>query len=268
MVDPERLFVHLPYELLEEYRPLIFRAGLAVELLVEARYLEVATLEALAEEVRALKAPSGRVAIHAPYEGIDPGHPAESEREEVLRLLTLTCALAQAAGASFVVVHTGYEPDRVAADPVGWHARSQETWKALLDQPASIGVTVALEHTLEPEPSVLRSIVDPLPAQQVGVCLDTGHLNCFASAPSAEWWTALGERVAVLHLHDNDGQEDDHKGIGEGTFDFGALFRWLKRTNVRPFATIEGKDPAAVVTSLAAMGFPVDPGLLESLDFS
>ncbi|MDV2494665.1 MAG: sugar phosphate isomerase/epimerase family protein [bacterium] len=263
MIDPERLFVHVPYAVLAQYRHVVQRVGLPLEVFVEAENLEVSTLEALAAELSALKAIAGRVAIHAPYEDIDPGHPVEDKREEALRLLTMACALAQATDASYVVAHTGYDPTQAASDPAGWLARSLETWQALLAQPASDGVVLALEHMLEPEPSLVRALVESLPAHRVGVCLDTGHLNCFARSSPPAWWAALGDRIAVLHLHDNRGQDDEHLGIGEGTFDFGALFRWLQRSNSTPFATIEGRDPQAVVTSLSALGYPVDLTLLD-----
>jgi sugar phosphate isomerase/epimerase len=63
-------------------------------------------------------------------------------------------------------------------------------------------------------------------------------------------------------LHDNEGEEDEHLGIGQGTFDFDALFRWLNRANVTPFFSIEGRDLQAVATSLSALGFPFDETLL------
>lgn len=264
MIDPARLFVHVPYALLANYRDILVRAGLAVEVLVETQNLEVSTLEAMVTELSSIKEASGRMAIHAPYAELDPGHPIEAEREETFRLLTLSCALAQAIEASYVVAHTGYDPTKVAAGPRGWFARSLKTWKALLAHPATDGVTIALEHMLEPSPSLVRDLVGDLPAHRVGVCLDTGHINCYATTPPASWWATLGDRIAVLHLHDNGGQSDDHLGIGEGTFDFSALFRWLKRTNVEPFLTIEGNNPEAVATSFSALGHPVDPTLLDS----
>jgi sugar phosphate isomerase/epimerase len=262
VIDPKRVFVHIPYELLANYRDVILKAGIALEVLVEPQNLRVATLESLAEEIREVKEASGRVALHSPYEGLDPGHSEEAEREEAIRLLTLTCGLAQAVGASYVVAHTGYDPARVKGDLAGWRRRSLETWKALIEQPACQGVSIALENTMEPEPSLVRSLVDALPEQSVGVCLDTGHLNCFASAPPPKWWASLGSRVSVLHLHDNEGEEDEHLGIGQGTFDFDALFRWLNRANVTPFFSIEGRDLQAVATSLSALGFPFDETLL------
>lgn len=264
MVDPQRIFVHIPYELLARYSDLILRAGIALEVLVRPQDIEVSNLEALADEIRTIKEASGRLALHAPYEGLDPGHPDEAEREETLRILTLSCALAQAVEASYVVAHTGYEPSSVGEDFAGWRRRSLETWKTLLDHPTSLGVKIAMEHIMEPEPSLLKSLVGALPEESVGVCLDTGHLNCYAQAPPNDWWVSLGGRITVFHMHDNMGDEDEHLGIGQGTFDFDSLFRWLKRTHVTPFFSIEGRDLSAVATSLAALGYPFDESLLDT----
>ncbi|MFP4057629.1 MAG: sugar phosphate isomerase/epimerase family protein [Candidatus Brocadiia bacterium] len=45
--------------------------------------------------------------------------------------------------------------------------------------------------------------------QEVGVCLDTGHLNLTAE-PQADFIRAVGPRLQALHLNDNDGTADQH----------------------------------------------------------
>jgi sugar phosphate isomerase/epimerase len=38
--------------------------------------------------------------------------------------------------------------------------------------------------------------------------------------PDPPVWLAIGDRIAALQLHDNDGLSDDHQVPGTGTFDF------------------------------------------------
>ena len=43
-----------------------------------------------------------------------------------------------------------------------------------------------------------------------GFCLDTGHLNLTSQDPN-KWINILGNRLKILHLHDNDGRGDLHQ---------------------------------------------------------
>lgn len=50
-------------------------------------------------------------------------------------------------------------------------------------------------------------------------CLDTGHANVNGTKPG-DMARALGERLQVLHIHDNGGFEDDHTAPFLGTIDW------------------------------------------------
>ena len=59
------------------------------------------------------------------------------------------------------------------------------------------------------------------------ICVDTGHSNHaarFGNPPPQEMIRRAGERLACLHLHDNDGQTDQHKLPKTGTIDWEAIF--------------------------------------------
>jgi sugar phosphate isomerase/epimerase len=101
------------------------------------------------------------------------------------------------------------------------------------------GVTLALENTWEDRPEVLAHLLGMLPRDEVGVCLDTGHLNAFSSLPVARWWNCVGDRIVALHLHDNDGISDDHLAPGRGTFDFGTLAGFLEGLDPFPLIDLE-----------------------------
>lgn len=59
------------------------------------------------------------------------------------------------------------------------------------------------------EISGLNEYLSRFDENHFGACLDTGHLNMFGGKP-AEAVRLLGNRLKVLHLHDNDGIKDQH----------------------------------------------------------
>ncbi|MDP9038127.1 MAG: sugar phosphate isomerase/epimerase [Acidobacteriota bacterium] len=126
----------------------------------------------------------------------------------------------------------------------------------------------------------------------VGVCLDIGHLHLTAESPGAapksreprppsnpyaEAFALLGSRIGQLHLHDNHGpfgnfasptdMHDEHLWPGEGTVDWSAVHAAAAGLPVDTPGVFEPapnrERPAAVVTDQAERAFrallEVDP---------
>lgn len=79
------------------------------------------------------------------------------------------------------------------------------------------GVHIALENlpfTCHPDffsvQGTLR-IARELRSDFVDVCLDTGHLNVYRPESVYDEVMSIGDKLKVLHLHDNDGTNDQHK---------------------------------------------------------
>ena len=62
-----------------------------------------------------------------------------------------------------------------------------------------------------------------------GICLDYAHARVFGGDP-APWVAALAPYVRHMHINDNNGREDNHLAIGEGSTDW-ALFNEHMRLN-------------------------------------
>ena len=72
----------------------------------------------------------------------------------------------------------------------------------------------------------LRRAADAL-GEEFGVCLDSGHaLITGEDLPATV--RAIGGKLGVLHLHDNDGERDDHLPPYLGKLDFDALILALR----------------------------------------
>ena len=118
----------------------------------------------------------------------------------------------------------------------------------------SVGVEVGLscyEHLDE---------VARLTKGRAGLLLDVGHLNCHWRAGElvgetpAEAVRRAPMNFLELHVHDNDGQEDQHRPLGRGTVPFDQILRALLERGFGGPATLEhpGKadDPNALEEAL------------------
>ena len=68
--------------------------------------------------------------------------------------------------------------------------------------------------------------------EEFGVCLDSGHA-LITGEDIPETVRAIGGKLGVLHLHDNDGERDDHLPPYLGKLDFDALMHALKEVDYR-----------------------------------
>ncbi len=89
----------------------------------------------------------------------------------------------------------------------------------------TVGVTVCLENMPMPFFSIamVRQVLDcinAVGADNLKVCLDTGHVTMFGISPADAVRMIGKEKLAVLHVHDNDGKEDKHIRPFEGVIDW------------------------------------------------
>jgi sugar phosphate isomerase/epimerase len=105
-----------------------------------------------------------------------------------------------------------------------------------------------IENVFEDEPGNLRMLMEEMGSDHFGICFDTGHCNLFSTVPLDEWIGQLKPYILELHLHDNNGEADEHKAIGDGSFNFDLLFSLLQ--DKKPIYTIEGHSPEDVMRSM------------------
>jgi len=104
-----------------------------------------------------------------------------------------------------------------------------------------LGIRILLEN-LQNEvttPEHLLEIIQVGHFDRVGVCLDAGHAHLSAPENNVGIDAAfelLKPRIAQLHLHDNQGQKDDHLWPGSGTIDW--------KNVARHIATLPSATPA------------------------
>ncbi|MDR1693540.1 MAG: sugar phosphate isomerase/epimerase [Oscillospiraceae bacterium] len=98
------------------------------------------------------------------------------------------------------------------------------------------GVRVAFENLRE-SPH-LDFTLSRIPS--AGFCFDSGHRNCWT--PDEDLLTRYGERLFVLHLHDNDGSDDQHKIPFDGTVDWLDVMRKVAKSRYTGPVALEAKN--------------------------
>lgn len=111
--------------------------------------------------------------------------------------------------------------------------RNLEGIRDLLDHIRGRDTVICLENIHKK--SITESIddilllVDELNSDQIGICLDTGHLNLSEDKDQVRFVRKAGRHLKALHLHNNDGSGDQHlMPSARGQVDFLALFAALK----------------------------------------
>ncbi len=159
--------------------------------------------------------------IHVPFEGANRlwADPTEAELQ-LARYLRCVDDCADH-GIPAMVLHLTNGDSARAPDGSGL-----DRMRRLAERAERRGVTVALENLRKPVH--LETVFDAVRSDRIRFCYDSGHENCFTRT-----WDLLdrfGDRLAALHLHDNNGLRDQHLQPGEGTVHWPWLMDRIGRT--------------------------------------
>ena len=247
----DRVQVNAPYrQLVDKYLELFLRYGINPEIGFDALALETASQEAMAEMARLMEEQGRTITFHGPFMDLAPGGLDERVREVTARRLQQTMELVPVFRPQSVVFHTGYDERRYHAHRAEWLSGSLATWEPLVQQAEEMGVVIHLENVYEQTPEMILTLIEEMDSENLGFCLDMGHMNVFGEVTLSEWLDALGPHLKEVHLHDNNGHSDSHGPIGSGTAPFKELFQYLHDQEKRPVVTLEPHEEATLWVSL------------------
>jgi sugar phosphate isomerase/epimerase len=247
MTDPQ---VHVPYQRIGEFLPFIKEQRINLEI-----YFSAESIDSLAPtELERLKSTLDYhpvLTMHAPFMDLSPGAVDLQVRAVTVNRFNQVLEIAQILQPKCIVFHSGYEKWKYAMRVDLWLKNSLKTWELFAKRSADRGVKIAIENIFEDEPANLRLLMEEMGSEYFGLCFDAGHFNLFSGIPLGEWLDQISRYIIELHLHDNNRTFDDHKAIGDGTFDFKTLFSAVR--DRKPIYTIEGHTKEAVMKSIEAL---------------
>jgi sugar phosphate isomerase/epimerase len=171
---------------------------------------------------------SGYLAVHGPFIGLHLSQKDHLIKSAVHKRLKKTRAVAAALNADMLILHSGLSIDTIKFGILQECLDDTvQFWKREIQYYADAGITVALENILDETPEFLRLVHDRVNHPNLKLCLDTGHVNVWSTVSLENWLIDLGTRIAHIHLHNNNGETDQHAPIHAGTLDIRTHLKWI-----------------------------------------
>ncbi len=197
-------------------------------------------------------------AVHLPFFDLSPGSMNDAVLDASRRTLRRGAELATLYAPHHMVGHPTFNRGEHEPRFEEWLRRSAQTWAGVLEAGRA---PLYLENTYERSAGSIVQLLERLGtgSQRAGFCLDVGHWHAFGGGSRrntlSEWLGSIGRHLGHLHLHDNDGTEDSHAGLGAGSIPLDDLLMGIReltdRWDIRPSATLEPHTVEAFETSMA-----------------
>ena len=166
---------------------------------------------------------------HAPFPAYITGKP--EVLDYMIEVYKKNIQLCQRVGCKYLVIHgiSLSKKDRENT-PESIRALNDKLYKSLIPTLLETDVVVCLENLFTKDGEIVAGVCsNPYEAVEMideynkvagkecfGFCFDTGHLNLLKQ-DMRSYIPVLGNRIKVLHVHDNDGISDQHKAPYTGT---------------------------------------------------
>jgi len=164
----------------------------------------------------------GPLAEHLDITSADEGH-----RQRTVDEMLMVVEAAASLQARHLIVHPGPDHLQRTDGQLHWDRlkRAGESLKRIQERCRELGVVMVVENMLPHlslgQPRDLLHLIAEFDGEGFGVCLDTGHANL--AGVIYELPEQLGDRLRMLHVHDNHGGRDDHLPPGQGRIDWQLL---------------------------------------------
>ena len=165
--------------------------------------------------------------------------------------------LANSLGCQWTIVHAGYH---FSSDVPARTKASLERLQRIAKYASDTGARILLENlNLEPEHAEihymahtvaeLQAYFDAIPASSLGWAFTVNHSHLVPEGVNG-FLDAFGtERIGEVRLADNTGEYEVHMVPGEGTLDFGGMFKGLESAGYSGHYSMAYGDQAAKIAS-------------------
>ena len=172
---------------------------------------------------------------------------AALNQEEVLDQLKGWIDLFQGIGIRHAVLHTGgRQRMEQGCEPEKIHGVRVKALRILTDYIRGTEMVICLENTVKNigDADGLVALIESVGVPQLGICLDTGHLNR-SGGSQREFILKAKPYLKALHINDNEGDTDQHlMPYGKGTVDWTEVAAALKEIGYSGLFNLEIKGEA------------------------
>lgn len=180
--------------------------------------------------------------MHAPFADINIAAPVPNVRRFVFKRLEESLKHARELECRLMIFHPGMRTGISSFYPSADWKTNVDSVKKLLELSRDYGVDVAIENCPEPFGFLLKNVeqfsgffheLD----ENIGLVLDVGHSNI--SGQTHAFIEAFSSRIVHIHAHDNDGKQDLHLGVGQGTIDWNRFADAVEKAELRGTVVVE-----------------------------
>ena len=116
--------------------------------------------------------------------------------------------------------------------------------RELTDHIKDTDMVICLENLREPSITTsaddLLYFIDAIGSKNLGICLDTGHLNLSKNPNQAEFIRKAAKHIKALHIADNEGKTDQHMmPFGRGTVNIREVITEMKKIGYEGLYNLE-----------------------------
>lgn len=146
-------------------------------------------------------------------------------------------------GVSFYIAHTNFTPMiRNPSYRNNWTKHMLDFWLPFADAAGKHNIIICLENLWEPGPDIQAELISSGKHPHLKASFDNGHALVFSDVSASCWVETLGDALAHCHLHDNSGELDEHKPIGEGKENWPGFFKAIKKHSPHAILVAESDD--------------------------
>jgi sugar phosphate isomerase/epimerase len=180
--------------------------------------------------------------VHAPYADTNLSADDDLIREWVLKRIRASIRFASELEAKYIVIHPGWT---TATEPFmrgrSWSLNIRSL-RWLHKYAGDYGVDCLLENVPNSTPYLLVTVddfrlFDEEMTPQLNYVLDVGHAHLQGEV--FDFIDMLGPKIKHVHVSDNEGLQDQHLPIGEGTVDWKVVMGALKKSGFDGWVVVE-----------------------------
>ena len=169
--------------------------------------------------------------VHAPFADINIAALDNSIRKIMMKKLEKSLQLVSQLEAKVWVFHPGVKTGLTYFYPEKEWKNNVNSAKHLSKVANEFNVQIAIENLPPPYPLLMRNVDGFLRfydevTEDIGIALDIGHANL--NGEIELFLEVFKDKIVHMHASDNDGRNDLHLGIGEGTVNWTKVAEKIK----------------------------------------
>ncbi len=183
--------------------------------------------------------------MHAPFVDINIASPNPVLRRVMLKRLERSLGYARKLNCRQWVFHPGWESSVKEFYPnLDWQTNLRSV-RTLQNTSKKLGVDVAIENAPEPMHFLIKSMQDLALfyselGDDIGLTLDVAHAN--TAGQTLEFIEKFSDKLVHVHVSDNEGKYDSHRGIGRGNIKWEDVADSLKRVGYKGIVMLESVE--------------------------